>query len=42
MAIVGDKSWERWGTKISSQFFDPEMRCFNQDEKEMAKAWVNN
>ena len=42
IAIVGEKNWEKWGTKISSLFFDPEMKFFYKDQKEMAKAWVNN
>jgi len=41
-AIVGDKKWEEWGTKISKIFFDSEMKFFYKDQSDEAWSWVNN
>ncbi len=41
-AIVGDKKWEEVGTKISSLFFQSEMKFFYQDQKDVAWNWVNS
>ena len=40
-AIVGDKKWEEWGTKISKMFFDSEMKFFYEDQRDDAWNWVN-
>ena len=40
-AIVGDKKWEEWGTKISRMFFDSEMKFFYEDQSDDARNWVN-
>jgi len=40
-AIVGDKKWEEWGTKISKIFFDSEMKFFYKDQSDEAWNWVN-
>lgn len=39
IAIVGDKKWEEWGTKISKPFFESEVKFFEDEDK--AEAWVN-
>lgn len=41
-AIVGEKKWEEWGTKISSLFFDSEMKFFSKDQEDEAWKWVND
>lgn len=40
-AIVGDKKWEKWGTKISKLFFDAEMKFFDKSQSDEAWNWVN-
>lgn len=40
IAIVGEKKWEEWGTKLSKPFFQAEMRFFTPDRAEEAKAWL--
>jgi hypothetical protein len=40
-AIVGEKKWEEWGTKISRMFFDSEMKFFYEDQSDDAWNWVN-
>ena len=41
-AILGDKKWEEWGTKISKIFFDSEMKFFYKDQSNEAWNWVNS
>lgn len=41
-AIVGEKEWEKWGTKLSKLFFDTEMRYFPKQDEKLARTWVNN
>lgn len=40
-AIVGDKKWEEWATKLSSLFFTPEVKFFYDDQASPAWDWVN-
>jgi hypothetical protein len=40
-AIVGDKKWEEWATKISKILFDSEMKFFYKDQSDDAWNWVN-
>lgn len=40
VAVVGDKKWQDWGTTLSKPFFKAEMRFFNQDQLEQARAWL--
>lgn len=42
IAIVGDKAWEEWGTKLSKPFFKADMRYFTPDEAEAARQWVGD
>ncbi|NNE66232.1 MAG: STAS/SEC14 domain-containing protein [Pyrinomonadaceae bacterium] len=41
-AIVGEKRWEEWGTKLSSLFFDAKMKFFYNDQSDEAWKWVNS
>ena len=40
IAIVGDKRWQEWGTKISDPFFEAEMRFFEREDQPAAEAWL--
>jgi hypothetical protein len=40
-AIIGDRKWQDWATRISSRFYDAEMRYFDANEAEQARAWVS-
>ena len=39
-AIIGDKRWEDWATRVSSRLFDAEMRFFAPSHADEAEAWV--
>jgi len=40
-AVVGDRAWEAWMTKLSRPiFFNAEIRFFDQGEREMAWEWI--
>ena len=41
IAIVGTKTWEKWGTKLSAPLFPhAEMRFFAPEERAEAVAWA--
>ncbi len=40
MAVVGDKRWEAWGTRLASPFFKAELRYFDMTRGVEARAWV--
>lgn len=40
VAIVGDRAWQEWGTRLSKPFFKAEMRYFDQNEARNAQAWL--
>ncbi|NCP11727.1 MAG: STAS/SEC14 domain-containing protein [Sphingomonadales bacterium] len=40
IAIVGDRKWEEWGTKLSDLFFRADIRFFEADQNLAADAWV--
>lgn len=40
IAIVGDETWQEWGTWLSKPFFAAEMRYFNTDEAQQAEDWL--
>jgi hypothetical protein len=40
VAIVGDKAWQEWGTRLSKPFFKAEMRYFDHDKAADARAWL--
>ena len=41
VAVVGEKEWEKWGTKISAIFFPSETRFFYKDQTTQAWQWIN-
>ncbi len=41
-AIVGDKVWEEWMTKISGIFFHAPVQFFYKQDAEKAWEWVNS
>jgi len=40
VAIVGDRAWQEWGTRLSKPFFKAEMRYFERDKAADARAWL--
>ena len=40
MAIVGDKKWQKWLTKIADPFFAMEASYFPSEESTAAWAWL--
>ena len=40
VAIVGDRAWEDWGTRLSKPFFKAEMRYFDRAQLAEAEAWL--
>jgi hypothetical protein len=40
VAVVGDKSWEEWGTKISKPFFSADMKYFDKAQESEAREWL--
>lgn len=40
VAVVGDKAWEEWGTKISQPFFSADMKYFDRTQKAAARDWL--
>lgn len=40
VAIVGDRGWQEWGTRLSKPFFKAEIRYFNRDQAAAARAWL--
>ena len=41
MAIVGDKTWEKWITKLAEQFYAKEARFCAPDEIDATWEWLN-
>jgi hypothetical protein len=42
IAIVGDKKWEEWGTKLFDPFFRAEMKFFAPSERDAAERWARS
>ncbi|MDX1414921.1 MAG: STAS/SEC14 domain-containing protein [Candidatus Promineifilaceae bacterium] len=40
MAIVGDKKWQKWMTKIADPFYAVDARFFPVEESENAWSWL--
>lgn len=40
IAIVGDRKWEEWGTKLFDPLFRAEMKFFATAERGAAQSWV--
>ena len=42
MAIVGDKTWEEWLTKVAAPFYAVEAKFFQSDDVDSAWAWLRS
>jgi hypothetical protein len=40
IAVVGDSKWQEWGTRLSNPFFGGEVRYFDWDDMDEARAWL--
>ncbi|MBU1192247.1 MAG: STAS/SEC14 domain-containing protein [Gammaproteobacteria bacterium] len=41
-AVVGDKKWEEWGTKLAQWIVKDEVKFFHADQRDEAWEWVNH
>ena len=41
IAVLGDKRWEKWGTKASAPLFPGEMRFFEREKRRAAEEWLH-
>jgi SpoIIAA-like len=41
MAIIGDKKWENWMAEFTKPFTGAQVRFFDSDQLEFARAWVS-
>lgn len=41
IAVVGERSWQEWATKLSDFFFDAPVRFYEKAEANDAWNWVN-
>lgn len=42
VAVVGDRQWEKWASKLSGIFTGTEVRYFYHDQADEAKAWIES
>lgn len=42
MAIVGDKEWEKWLTKLAAPFYAVEANFYYADDKDSAWVWLRS
>jgi hypothetical protein len=42
IAMVGEKKWEKWMSKLMHPFTGAEVKYFNMEEKEAAMQWVKS
>jgi 2-polyprenyl-6-methoxyphenol hydroxylase-like FAD-dependent oxidoreductase len=42
LAVVGNKKWEKWMTKLSSPFYAQETKFFHSDKMPLAWQWLND
>ena len=42
MAIVGDKTWEKWLTKMAAPFYAVEAKFYHADDIDSAWAWLRS
>jgi hypothetical protein len=40
IAVLGDRRWQEWGTRLSRPFFRAEMRYFDRAEAGEAWSWL--
>lgn len=41
VAVVGEKTWHEWGTRLSKPFFKAEVRYFDHHETPAARTWLS-
>jgi hypothetical protein len=41
VAVVGDSKWQEWGAKLSNPFFGSEIRYFDWNDMDSARAWLS-
>jgi hypothetical protein len=42
MAIVGDKTWEKWLAKVAAPFYAAEAKFYHADDIDSAWAWLRS
>ena len=42
MAIIGDKTWEKWLAKLAAPFYAVEAKFYHADEIDSAWAWLRS
>lgn len=40
VAVVGESSMEKWGTRLSKPFFEAEMQYFDHADRALAEDWL--
>lgn len=40
IAIIGDKKWQQWGTRLMDPLFNEEMKYFSIDNADYAWNWI--
>ena len=40
VAVVGEKKWERWTTKLSKVFTGTDVRFFERAQEDEARTWI--
>ncbi|MHC4428247.1 MAG: SpoIIAA family protein [Planctomycetota bacterium] len=40
VAVVGEKQWEKWASKLSRIFTGADVRYFDRSEHDEARAWI--
>ncbi len=40
IAVVGDRAWEKWATKLSTWFLPGNVRYFDRPEEPAAREWI--
>lgn len=40
VAVVGEKNWEAWATKLSQPFLKADMRFFTPDQSDAVRKWI--
>jgi len=42
LAIVGEKRWQKWMSKVCQPFTDAKIRYFDSSEMDQARTWIQN
>ena len=40
VAVVGDKKWEQWASKVSRFFTGSDVRFFDHEQADEAREWI--